>query len=167
MNTLRDRFVPGKNKTGSRRESLSNAETTGAFREDCLRASTNSTFCAISVRARVPQRPVVSSNARYPALLRGDDPRVAFFWLLFLAKQEKVGAQLRRVFAAGQPPASLPKKIPPQIHNTPIPTLYVPESSCCSWRRGIRSAQLGTALVEASTRGSEDRRLFFFGNCVV
>ena len=35
------------------------------------------------------------------------------------------------------------------------------DSRCC-WRRGIRSARPGTALVEASTRRSEDRCLFFF-----
>ena len=46
-------------------------ETTGDFREDCLRASTNETFCATFVRARVPQRPVVSSNARYPGAFAG------------------------------------------------------------------------------------------------
>ena len=64
-------------------------ETTGDFREDCLRASTNETFCAPTIRARVPQRPVVSSNGRHPALLPGDEPRVAFLWLLSLAKQRK------------------------------------------------------------------------------
>ena len=36
-------------------------------------------------------------------------------------------------------------------------------SRCC-WRRGIRSARPGTALVEASTRRSEDRCFFFFGS---
>ena len=78
-------------------------ETKGDFREYCLRASKVSTFCAPTIRARVPQRPVVSNNGRNPALLPGDEPRVTFLSLLSLAKQRKVGALLRRVFAASNP----------------------------------------------------------------
>ena len=53
---------------------------------------------------------------------------VAFFWLLFLAKQKKVGACLRRAFAARQPRATAQGAMPKQIHpHQPINAHSIPQ----------------------------------------